>query len=64
MAVMCSGVVPQQPPTRFTQRSFTKRASLCASDAGVSPYWPRSSGRPAFGYTLVQHVAIEASERR
>src|SRR5207247_1340439 len=61
---MCSGVVPQQPPTKLTQRSPTKRASLSARLCGVSPYWPRSSGSPAFGYTLVQHVARPASERR
>ena len=64
MARMCSGVVPQHPPTKLTQRSSTNRASLRDRLCGVSPYWPPSSGSPALGYTLVQHVAIAASERR
>ena len=46
---MWAGVVPQQPPMMLTQPSSTKRRSLKARLAGVSPYWPRSSGSPAFG---------------
>ena len=64
MAVMWAGVVPQQPPTMFTQPSSRKRLSLKARLGGVSPYWPRSSGRPALGYTLTNAVASAASERR
>jgi hypothetical protein len=61
---MWAGVVPQQPPTKLTQPSSRKRVILKARLAGVSAYWPRSSGRPAFGYTLTKRVESAASERR
>ncbi len=61
---MWAGVVPQQPPTRLTQPSSTNRRILKARLSGVSPYWPRSSGSPALGYTLTKQVAIWASVRR
>src|SRR5437667_315215 len=44
-----AGVVPQQPPTILTHPSSTKRRILNARLAGVSAYWPRSSGSPAVG---------------
>ncbi len=51
---MCSGVVPQQPPTRLVPNSVTNEASEVASSSGVSgyqaPFGP-SCGRPAFGIT-------------
>ena len=49
MARMCAGVVPQHPPTRLTHPSSTKRCSFSARLSGVSPYCPRSSGRPGVG---------------
>jgi hypothetical protein len=61
---MCAGVVPQQPPIRLIHPSSTNRFILKARLSGVSPYWPRSSGRPAFGYTLTYRVDIAASVRR
>ena len=33
---MCAGVVPQQPPSMFSQPWSTKRSSLAASDSGDS----------------------------
>ncbi len=50
---MCSGVVPQQPPTMPTPKRSTNSPSVCASSAGdsgktVSPSGPWI-GSPAFG---------------
>src|SRR5262249_61076265 len=52
IARMCSGVVPQQPPTIFNQPFVTQAVSLGANDAGVSgnPVGESGSGNPAFGY--------------
>ena len=51
---MCSGVVPQQPPTKLSPNSPTKPDRASASSSGVSgysaPFLP-STGRPAFGIT-------------
>ena len=51
---MCSGVVPQQPPTSATPYSLTNAVSAAASSSGLSgytaPFGP-SSGSPAFGIT-------------
>ena len=53
-AVMCSGVVPQQPPTMARPYSSMKVFSEAASSAGFSgysaPFFPRM-GRPALGMT-------------
>ncbi len=46
---MWAGVVPQQPPTMFTQPSSMNRESSREIDSGVSEYFPSTSGRPAFG---------------
>lgn len=35
-ALMCAGVVPQQPPITFTPYSLTKRRWCSANSAGVS----------------------------
>ena len=51
---MCSGVVPQQPPTSATPYSLTNAVSAAASSSGLSgytaPFGP-SSGSPALGIT-------------
>src|SRR6266540_3725762 len=54
IARMCSGVVPQQPPTIFSQPFATHAASLGANDSAVSgnPVGESGSGNPAFGYAL------------
>ena len=49
MARMCAGVVPQQPPTMFSQPCSTNFSSCVASDSGVSRYLSSSFGRPALG---------------
>ena len=51
MAAMCSGVVPQQPPTRFTSPSRAKVSRIAAVSSGPSgkPVGERGFGRPALG---------------
>ena len=54
-ARMCSGVVPQQPPTRLSQPFSAHLATFGAKVPGVSgkPVGESGSGRPAFGYALM-----------
>jgi hypothetical protein len=55
---MCSGVVPQQPPTMFSQ-PFLAHSPMCvAIDSGVSSYSPKAFGKPAFGWQEVRVSAI------
>src|SRR5438093_4403941 len=56
IARMCSGVVPQQPPTRFNQPFSAHLATLGANVSGVSgkPVSDNGSGKPAFGYALIK----------
>jgi hypothetical protein len=49
MALMCSGVVPQQPPTMFSQPLLAQSPISSAMNSGVSSYSPNSLGRPALG---------------
>ena len=51
---MCSGVVPQHPPTIFNQPFCAHSRSCGASVSGVSgkPVGNKGLGRPAFGYEL------------
>ena len=49
IALMCAGVVPQQPPTTFSQPSRANSPSTAAIDSGVSSNPPRALGRPALG---------------
>ncbi len=49
IAAMCSGVVPQQPPSRFTSPLAANSSSTAAVWSGVSSYSPNSLGRPALG---------------
>ena len=49
MARMCAAVVPQQPPTMFSQPFSTKRSSCAASDRGRLQVLAFRSGSPALG---------------
>ena len=51
MAAMCSGVVPQQPPTRLTRPSRAKVSRMAAVSSGPSgkPVGDSGLGRPALG---------------
>ena len=49
MAAMCAGVVPQQPPTRFTKPASANSDTIAAVSSGVSSYSPKAFGRPALG---------------
>src|SRR5258708_6620388 len=51
IARICSGVVPQQPPTMFSQPLAAHSFNWGESDSGVSgkPVSESASGRPAFG---------------
>ena len=54
---MCSGVVPQQPPTEFTLYSSRNRRIASRNGFACSGYSVRPStriGRPAFGSTLIE----------
>ncbi len=46
---MCSGVVPQHPPTRFTSPACANSPSSELVISGVSSNPPNAFGRPAFG---------------
>ena len=52
IALMCAGVVPQQPPTIFSQPFSAHSRNCGASDSGVSgkPVGNSGSGRPALGW--------------
>ena len=54
IARMWSGVVPQQPPTMFTQPRSANSPIMPAIAAGPRSYCPISFGRPAFGWQLIQ----------
>jgi hypothetical protein len=45
----CSGVVPQQPPTRLTSPSAANSPRKRAVSCGCSSWSPISFGSPAFG---------------
>ena len=53
IARVCSGVVPQQPPTTLTSplSANSRRSELVVS--GPSSYPPKALGSPAFGCELV-----------
>jgi hypothetical protein len=46
---MCSGVVPQQPPTRFSSPLSANSPRAAAMCSGVSSYSPKAFGRPGVG---------------
>src|SRR5215210_4220002 len=49
IALMWSGVVPQQPPTMLSQPASAHSPISAAITSGVSSYSPNSFGSPAFG---------------
>ena len=49
MARMCSGVVPQQPPTMFTNPLAANSLKISAVSPAVSSYSPKALGSPALG---------------
>ena len=57
IALICSGVVPQQPPTRFTNPSFANPDISLAICPGDWSYSPNSLGSPAFGYANTYKAA-------
>ena len=59
-----SGVVPQQPPRRFTKPLSANSRSSAAVSSGRSSYSPKALGRPAFGWQLTQVPATRASSAR
>ena len=60
---MCAGVVPQQPPTMFSQPLRAHSSSCGARVSGVSgkPVGSIGLGNPAFGYALTQMPAMPDS---
>ncbi len=46
---MCSGVEPQQPPTRLTRPDLAKSSKIAAISSAVWSYSPKALGKPALG---------------
>ncbi len=57
MAAMCSGVVPQHPPTMLTSPSPANSPSTAAIWSGVSSYSPNALGSPALGWQETKQSA-------
>ncbi|KFD79249.1 hypothetical protein DA89_3430 [Vibrio paracholerae] len=49
MAAICSGVVPQQPPTKFKKPACAHSAICSAISSAERSYSPNALGSPAFG---------------
>src|SRR5262249_15640910 len=49
IAAMCSGVVPQHPPTMVTKALVANSRRYDPVWSGCSSYSPNAFGRPAFG---------------
>ena len=60
---ICPGVVPQQPPTMFSQPLAAQSCNCGANDSGVSgkPVGSSGSGMPAFGCALTLAGAMRES---
>ena len=58
---VCSGVVPQQPPTRLTKPSAANSPRSALVSPGCSSYVPSAFGRPAFGWHDTNVVAVRES---
>ncbi|GIT12750.1 MAG: hypothetical protein CM1200mP34_1560 [Verrucomicrobiales bacterium] len=60
---ICPGVVPQQPPTMFSQPLAAQSCNCGANDSGVSgkPVGSSGSGMPAFGCALTLTGAMRES---
>ena len=61
IAWMCSGEVPQQPPTMFTIPLSANSFSNAPIASGVWSYSPSGFGNPAFGWQLTQVGQISES---
>ena len=57
---ICSGVVPQHPPTIFIYSFSKKLFTFSANVSGVSLYTPSSLGNPALGYAEI-NVSVATS---
>ena len=64
IARMCSGVLPQQPPTTFSRPARANSPSTSAICSGVSSYSPNAFGSPAFGCADTSTSVLAASSRR
>ena len=58
---MCAGVVPQHPPTIFSQPFSANSNNSRPMYSGVSRDAPNSFGSPAFGWQLTKQGAIRAA---
>ena len=58
IAAMCSGVVPQQPPTMLTSPEVANSPTTRAIASGVSSYSPNALGSPAFGWANTKQSAM------
>ena len=61
MALMCSGVVPQQPPVILSQPLVAHSRMNAAVSDGNSSYSAIAFGRPAFGCAETRQSAMRAS---
>ena len=63
ICAVCSGVVPQQPPTRFTSPSSANPRRKRLVSPGCSSWSPSAFGSPAFGWqeTYVDAVLARLS---
>ena len=61
IAAMCSGVVPQHPPTMLTSPEVANSPTTRAIASGVSSYSPNALGRPALGWAETKQSAIRSS---
>ena len=61
IAAMCSGVVPQHPPTMLTSPASANSPMTRAIASGVSSYSPKALGSPAFGWAETKQSAIRLS---
>ncbi len=64
MAAMCSGVVPQQPPTILNKPSLAYWAMISAINSGEWSYSPNALGSPALAYKLTYSVQTGASSSK
>src|SRR5476651_2826196 len=64
MALICPGVVPQQPPTMLRKPLWANSSMTLAVCDGNSSYSPNSLGRPAFGCAETWVLALFDSSSR
>ena len=56
IALICSGVVPQQPPQIFKSPFWASSRYPSAIISGVCSYSPKALGNPAFAYKLILNL--------